>query len=148
MIRKRNNKRALYESIMKDVAKTVKKHLNEGRDTRLADDTINSGLEYIQNNPEMDKLYRKTGINQFIPSRKVVSTATDGENIYYNPEFISDKSDVEIAFMILHECVHLLMNHKGTSLEDNIALDKKVNHYLEERWPEFAGIAMQLQAMF
>ena len=29
MIRKRNNKRALYESIMKDVAKKVKKHLNE-----------------------------------------------------------------------------------------------------------------------
>jgi len=28
MIRK-NNKRALYESIMRDVAKTVKKHLNE-----------------------------------------------------------------------------------------------------------------------
>ena len=26
---KRTNKRALYESIMKDVAKTVKKHLNE-----------------------------------------------------------------------------------------------------------------------
>ena len=29
MIRKRNNKRALYESIMRDVAKTVKRHLNE-----------------------------------------------------------------------------------------------------------------------
>jgi len=29
MIRKRNNKRALYESIIKDVAKTVKRHLNE-----------------------------------------------------------------------------------------------------------------------
>ena len=28
MIRKRNNRR-LYESIMRDVAKTVKKHLNE-----------------------------------------------------------------------------------------------------------------------
>ena len=26
---KRNNKRALYESIIKDVAKTVKRHLNE-----------------------------------------------------------------------------------------------------------------------
>lgn len=147
MIRK-NNKRVLYESIMRDVAKTVKRNLNEGRETRLADDTINSGLEYIQNDPEMNKLYRKTMINQFIPSRKLVSIATDGENIYYNPEFISDKSDVEIAFMILHECVHLLMNHKATTLEDNIALDKKVNHYLEERWPEFEGIAMQLDATF
>jgi hypothetical protein len=29
MIRKRNNKRALYESIMRDVAKAVKRHLNE-----------------------------------------------------------------------------------------------------------------------
>ena len=29
MIRKKNNRR-LYESIMKDVAKTVKRHLNEG----------------------------------------------------------------------------------------------------------------------
>ena len=29
MIRKRNNKRVLYESIMRDVAKTVKKRLNE-----------------------------------------------------------------------------------------------------------------------
>ncbi len=29
MIRKRNNKKALYETIMKDVAKTVKRHLNE-----------------------------------------------------------------------------------------------------------------------
>jgi hypothetical protein len=29
MIRKRNNKRALYESIIRDVARTVKRHLNE-----------------------------------------------------------------------------------------------------------------------
>ena len=29
MIRKRNNKKALYETIMKDVAKAVKRHLNE-----------------------------------------------------------------------------------------------------------------------
>ena len=29
MIRKRNNKRSLYESIMRDVAKTVKRNLNE-----------------------------------------------------------------------------------------------------------------------
>ncbi len=29
MIRKRNNKRVLYESIMRDVAKVVKRHLNE-----------------------------------------------------------------------------------------------------------------------
>ena len=29
MIRKRNNKRVLYESIMRDISKTVKRHLNE-----------------------------------------------------------------------------------------------------------------------
>ena len=42
----------------------------------------------------------------------------------------------------------MLLNHKGILLEDNIALDKKVNHYLKERWPEFEGIATQLQSVF
>ena len=43
---KRNNKRALYESIMKDVAKTVKRHLNERNITYKGD--INTFPEIFQ----------------------------------------------------------------------------------------------------
>ena len=48
---RRNNKRVLYESIMKDVAKTVKKHLNENIDIDdiLTDiETINPSIKYVK----------------------------------------------------------------------------------------------------
>lgn len=45
MIRK-NNKRALYESIMRDVSKVIKKHLNENIED---EPLLNELLEYINN---------------------------------------------------------------------------------------------------
>ena len=51
MIRK-NNKRALYESIMRDVAKTVKKHLNEGVKSKITQqDIVDLVVDFICNNP-------------------------------------------------------------------------------------------------
>ncbi len=51
MIR-RNNKRALYESIMRDVAKTVKKHLNEGVKSKITQqDIVDLVVDFICNNP-------------------------------------------------------------------------------------------------
>ena len=49
MRRNINNKRRLYESIMRDVAKTVKKHLNENinTDSILTEDDIDLSFEEL-----------------------------------------------------------------------------------------------------
>ena len=58
MIR-RNNKRALYESIMRDVARIVKRHLNESRGQRISQRFKNSPYS-----PETDILLTKKSMQK------------------------------------------------------------------------------------
>jgi hypothetical protein len=53
MIRK-NNKRDLYESIMSDVAKTVKRHINESSYEPFSDDELDS-FTYNENDEELEE---------------------------------------------------------------------------------------------
>ena len=48
MRRNTNNKHRLYESIMRDVSKTIKKHLNEARGITLTEnDLVDLAVNFI-----------------------------------------------------------------------------------------------------
>ena len=54
----------------------------------------------------MNDYYEKADVLDILPTNKVLTMCTDGSNIYYNPNFINDLTPKEIAFIILHQCVH------------------------------------------
>ena len=83
----------------------------------------------------MRNYFFESGIKYILGTKKIATICTDGENIYYNGEFMTGLSDVEQAFAILHCCAHINMLHHANNIEENIELDKKVNRYLEDRWP-------------
>ena len=138
-----NEKKSLYESIMKSVSKTIKRKINEAQVDNF-NSAIEDGLDYIQSNEDMNDYYEKANAYDILPSNNIVTVCTDGKTIYYNPNFISDLTPKEIAFIILHQCVHIIQNHRASNIEENIELDKKVNRYLENRWPEFIGLTNKL----
>lgn len=143
-----NKKQALYENIMGSIAKTVKHALNE--DEFSVDPIISYGLDYIQSNGTMQGYYERANIKRIVPTKKISSVATDGTNIYYNPDFVNELSPCEQAFLILHCCAEIQMSDLPGSdhvvtLEKNIPLDKKVNRFLENKWPsDFAGLSRKL----
>ncbi len=65
MIRKRNNKRAIYESIMKDVARTVKMYLNESfyfDRTSFKETSMDVYYEWLNKSDELVNKLLKKGI--------------------------------------------------------------------------------------
>ena len=65
--------------------------------------------------------------------------ATDGIRIFMNPRFTAELTDTQCIFVILHECMHNILNHlmreKQNGFSDhqraNIAADYEVNGILE-----------------
>lgn len=60
------------------------------------------------------------------------TAATDGSRIYFNPAFMDDLSDRELDFVMMHEIMHVVLQHcaRGKNLEReqfNIACDIVVN---------------------
>jgi len=153
-----NEKKSLYESIIKDVAKTVKRQINEARispyrdksglnylgNADYANEDILDALDYIDAHDDMYMYYMNANIQTIKPTMKVTTVCSDGQCIYYNPTYIENLSTEEKAFLILHSCVHITKMHHANSIEDNIVLDKKVNRFLEEKWPEFRGMTKKL----
>lgn len=73
---------------------------------------------------------------KFIEESLVETAGTDAENIYYNPEFISNLTDAEQIFIFAHEVCHIAFNHiyrsEGKNHELwNIATDSVVNAHLK-----------------
>ncbi len=94
MIRK-NNKKVLYESIMKDVAKTVKRHLNEVNESQSYDF---KDIKYV-----MVSYYNK----QEEPLTFLIEDMSEISDIYYdwdfNPEDV-DKIIEEVKRLQVNEC--------------------------------------------
>ena len=42
---------------------------------------------------------------------KVPTAAVDGRHMYFNPEFVHGLTDLQLVFLIAHECMHLMLNH-------------------------------------
>lgn len=62
--------------------------------------------------------------------------ATDGLNIFINPDFINTISNRKIAFGLMHECMHVMYNHLGRQGSRdqelwNIATDYVINNQLD-----------------
>ena len=60
------------------------------------------------------------------------TAATDGERIYFGPEFLDSISDTELDFVIMHEIMHVVLQHLARKGERdmerfNIAADIVVN---------------------
>ena len=60
------------------------------------------------------------------------TAATDGERIYFGPQFLEDLSDSELDFVMMHEILHVVLQHcfRGQDKDDelfNVACDIVVN---------------------
>lgn len=68
--------------------------------------------------------------------KDIPTAGTDGETIYYNPEYLEGLSVEEQTFIFAHEVCHIAFNHilrsEGKNLELwNIATDGVINQFLE-----------------
>ena len=147
--------KSLYESIMRDVAKIVKRHLNESDDSYIELEMegakyINGALEFIRQHEDICDYFEKAGDIPFIKTRKVTSAATDGKRIFFNPDFMDTLTDKQQAFVIMHQIAHIVMNHLGSAgnMEENVRLDRRVNHFLEDKFPEFRGVTKEINGIF
>jgi DNA-binding cell septation regulator SpoVG len=61
----------------------------------------------------------------------------------FNPDFWAELSDYDRAFVVCHECMHMILNHglrgqsarkHGRQEQANIAMDLAVNHLLEDHF--------------
>ena len=60
------------------------------------------------------------------------TAATDGKRIYFSPEFLDELSDSELDFIMMHEILHVVLQHclrngDRDTMEFNIACDIVVN---------------------
>ena len=75
--------------------------------------------------------------SKFISEPSVGTAGTDGENIYYNPNFFESISDDQKTFILAHEICHIAFNHINRSKDKdkklwNIATDSVVNAFLKQ----------------
>ena len=72
------------------------------------------------------------------PSKDVPTAATDMVRIVYNPDFIESLADVAlVTFVLVHECMHIMLKH-GLRMQGrnprlwNVACDYAINWMLKE----------------
>lgn len=75
--------------------------------------------------------------SSFIEKNEIDTAATDGENIYYNPEFINNLIEDEKVFVFAHEVCHIAFDHLKRSENKNkkiwnIATDSVINSLLKQ----------------
>ena len=69
-------------------------------------------------------------------SKDIITAATDGKTIYYNPDFLDELSISEQTFIFAHEVCHIAFNHILRSENKdhdlwNIATDAVINQFLK-----------------
>lgn len=74
----------------------------------------------------------------FIVTDSLPTAATDGKNIYYNPNFVNSLKEKEQTFLFAHELCHIAFNHiyrsEGKNQELwNIATDGVINSFLSQK---------------
>jgi predicted metal-dependent peptidase len=81
------------------------------------------------------------------------TAATDGRNKIYGRKFVDDLSDKELAFVVIHECMHVAFRHltvwKGLFKQDanltNQACDYVINLLIVEADPNQTIVAMPMR---
>ena len=75
--------------------------------------------------------------SNFVENQLVTTAGTDGENIYYNPNFLESINDKEQVFVFAHEVSHIAFNHIVRSEGKdkrlwNMATDAVINAFLKK----------------
>lgn len=75
-----------------------------------------------------------------ILDKNIPTLGTDGESLFYNPEFLKTLKDKEQCAVVLHEALHCAFQHlwrKGTrdNWNWNIATDYAINNMVNESFP-------------
>ena len=99
-------------------------------------------------NLEIDKIKRKLLVKypffgsivanlNYIENKECTTMGTDGENIYYNSEFLENLTEDEQIFLFAHEVCHVAFNHiyrsEGKDKKIwNIAADAVINAFLQK----------------
>lgn len=76
------------------------------------------------------------------------TTSTDGEHLFYNPEFVESLSPKHLEFVIAHEVLHCAMGHLARrkdreALMWNVAADHAINQILQKEGMEAPEIALR-----
>ena len=148
------NKKALYEKIINDVAKIVKKTLNEYKydnidydkfniDTQKLGNEIQKPLNYkytnIANKVQkiLDNMHKQYRFKEFLTgfateprwADSVATACTDMEGmLVFNPEFAQKIYDIgvkAVEFAIMHEAMHNYLKNKGSYKQKAIGYSKE-----------------------
>lgn len=73
----------------------------------------------------------------FVPSSEVNTGSTDGFNVYYNPKNLSQRTEQEQQFTLVHEIMHVALNHMERRNERdmkgyNYACDAVINQMIQD----------------
>ena len=129
---------------MRDVSKAVKKHLNENDDYN--DDVFAEAIDYLKQDNFLYNYYKTYAPKNIKPSMKIYSMSQDGNTLYYNPEWISELSPEEVAFVLMHHSVHYDLSEVLRDL-DNETMDKIINRYVEYKFPIFKGMTRKMNGI-
>jgi predicted metal-dependent peptidase len=85
-----------------------------------------------------------------IEDKNCPTMGTDGQNLYYNPEFMKTLTNQEICGVVLHETLHCVFRHiwrkdKRHHLLWNIAADYAINPTVVESYPIPKGALLDMK---
>ena len=84
--------------------------------------------------------------SNFIAEKSVRTAETDGQNIYYNPDFIESVTNDQQTFIFAHEICHIAFDHiyRSEGKDEklwNIAIDAVINAFLkQDKLPMVEGV--------
>lgn len=75
----------------------------------------------------------------------IETAATDGEKIWFSPDFLDELDDRQLDFVLMHEVMHMALSHcfRGKEFDQrlfNIACDVVVNSNIFRAMPELDGL--------
>ena len=84
---------------------------------------------------------------EFALDEEMPTAATDGDKIYFSPDFLESLDDKQLDFVLMHEVMHMALSHcvRGRTFDPfqyNIACDIVVNSTILKCMPELEGITV------
>ena len=84
---------------------------------------------------------------RFALDEEITTAATDGEKIYFSPDFLESLDEKQLDFVLMHEVLHMALSHciRGKELDQelyNIACDIVVNSTIFATLPELRGLTI------
>ena len=120
----------------------------EDYDKIVYEDGYEVDMQAVKEKIKSCYMYIMSNVKYFTPalksltiiySNKCDTMATDGIRLFINPRFADGLTDMQVVFVLLHECMHCVLNHmvreKRAGCSDhtraNIAADYECNGILE-----------------